>query len=154
MFLKRNGSCDDRSVMHRRRYRVRGTLSLGLSSRATGLMTHLMIIRQGFDNWGIVERDPTMRSMQNLFGGRFVGMRRIDYRAGSVPVTVKPHRLPRRIQPRSRRASRYSYRQDAAVAPHNFPWGASHGSWVMVRKATPKTFADIHRLDPRFLLAA
>ena len=32
-----------------------------------------VIIQQGFDNWDISQRDPTIRSEQNLFGGRFVG---------------------------------------------------------------------------------
>jgi hypothetical protein len=32
-------------------------------------MTHLTIIQQGFDNWDISQRDPTIRSEQNLFGG-------------------------------------------------------------------------------------
>jgi hypothetical protein len=31
-------------------------------------MSHLTIIRQNFDNWDISQRDPTIRSEQNLFG--------------------------------------------------------------------------------------
>ena len=59
--------------MDRPRYRLRGTLSLGLSSESGGAMTQLTVIRQDFDNWDISQRDPTIRSEQNLFVGRFVG---------------------------------------------------------------------------------
>ena len=54
-------------------YRLRGRRSLGYFCTTAGAMTHLTNIRQGFDNWDISQRDPTIRSVQNLFGGRFVG---------------------------------------------------------------------------------
>jgi hypothetical protein len=38
-----------------------------------GRFEAVAIIQQGFDNWDISQRDPTIRSEQNLFGGRFVG---------------------------------------------------------------------------------
>ena len=38
-----------------------------------GRFEAVVIIQQGFDNWDISQRDPTIRSEQNLFGGRFVG---------------------------------------------------------------------------------
>jgi hypothetical protein len=47
---------------------VRNTV-LGRLLSMAGAMTHLTIIQQGFDNWDISQRDPTIRSEQNLFGG-------------------------------------------------------------------------------------
>jgi hypothetical protein len=38
-----------------------------------GRFEAVAIIQQGFANWDISQRDPTIRSEQNLFGGRFVG---------------------------------------------------------------------------------
>ena len=60
-------------LMHPPRYRLRGTLSLGGFCRWRGAFEMGAMIQQGFDNWDISQRDPTIRSEQNLFGGRFVG---------------------------------------------------------------------------------
>jgi hypothetical protein len=51
----------------------RNTVLGRLLSMAGGFEVMPVIIQQGFDNWDISQRDPTIRSEQNLFGGRFVG---------------------------------------------------------------------------------
>ena len=50
----------------------RNTVLGRLLSVAGGFEMTPVIMQQGFDNWDISQRDPTIRSEQNPFGGRFV----------------------------------------------------------------------------------
>ena len=52
---------------------ARNTVLGSLLSMAGRFEVTPVIIQQGFYNWDISQRDPTIRSEQNLFGGRFVG---------------------------------------------------------------------------------